>query len=194
MNISVDTANETATIEFVDDKGNKTDAPANASVTFTSDNAAVATITTDPANPLQGNISPTGVGTVMIGATIGGATGPDGTTPLPNPDPVALTVNPGAAVGERLTVGEAPAAPTPTPEPTPTPSPTPGTELTKTAYTTTEDPATVDANAWPASGFVTQEATPRTLYYYSGDTAPNDQNGSGIPGWDVYVGPVTAVS
>jgi hypothetical protein len=103
--IDVDTTNETATLSFVDDKGNATPAPASAVVTFSSDNPAVATVTSDPNNPLVADITPVAPGSCNIGVTVAGAMEADGVTPIPNPDPVALTVNPGAAAGEQLVVG-----------------------------------------------------------------------------------------
>lgn len=103
--IDVDTTNETATLSFVDDKGNDTPAPASATVTFSSDNPAVATVASDPANPLVADISPVAPGDCNIAVTVDGAMEPDGTTPIPSPDPVALHVDPGAAAGERLSVG-----------------------------------------------------------------------------------------
>ena len=103
-NVDVDTTNETATLTFVDDKGNETPAPAGATVTFSSDNEAVATVASDPANPTVGAITPVAPGDCNIGVDVQGAMEPDGVTPLPSPDPVALHVDPGAAAGERLTL------------------------------------------------------------------------------------------
>lgn len=103
--INVDTTDETATLAFVDDKGNETPAPAGATVTFSSDNPSVATVASDPSNPLVGAITPVAPGDCNVSVAVDGATEPDGTTPIPNPDPVALHVDPGAAAGERLTVG-----------------------------------------------------------------------------------------
>ncbi len=100
--ITVDTKNETATLEFVDDKGDKAATPTGATVSFASDNTAVATIAADPANPLQGDVTPVSVGTAAISASITGALEPDGVTPIPNPAPVAVTVSAGAAAGAAL--------------------------------------------------------------------------------------------
>lgn len=97
--ITVDTTDESATLAFVDDKGNETPAPAEAVVNFSSSNPDVATIDSG------GSITPVGVGETQIAVTVDGAMEPDGVTPIPNPDPITLTVDPGAAVGERLTVG-----------------------------------------------------------------------------------------
>lgn len=106
--INVDTTNETVSLDFTDDKGNKTDAPAGATIAFTTSDATIATIAVDAANPLQGDITPAGApGNVQIGATSNGtALEADGTTAIPDPDSVTLTVDPGAAAGERLTLAE----------------------------------------------------------------------------------------
>jgi uncharacterized protein YjdB len=100
--ITVDTTNETATVAFVDDKGDdNAPTPAGAVVTFTSDNEAVATVAADSVNPLQGDVTPVAEGTANIGATIADASGnpilePDGVTPFTVAS-VAVTVGPGAA-------------------------------------------------------------------------------------------------
>jgi hypothetical protein len=99
--ITVDTTNETATIDFVDDHGDVAAAPAGAVVAFTSDNPAVATIAADSANPLQGDVTPVSVGTANLSATITGAFEPDGVTPFTVAS-VAVTVSAGAAAGADL--------------------------------------------------------------------------------------------
>ena len=109
--INVDTLNEVVTISFVDDKGDTNAvAPVGAVVTFTSDNAAVASVATDPANPLQGDVTVVSEGTANLGATLANADGTpvleaDGVTPFPVPAPVAVTVSAGAAVGASLVLG-----------------------------------------------------------------------------------------
>jgi hypothetical protein len=110
--ITVDTTNETATIEFVDDKGDtNAAAPSNASgnvvATFTSDNESVATVAADASNPYQADITPVAEGTANIGATLAYPDGSavfeaDGVTPFPDPASVEVTVGPGAAVGDAL--------------------------------------------------------------------------------------------
>lgn len=107
--ITVDTTNETVTLAWVDDKGD-TDAaaPDGAVVTFTSDNEFVASVTADPANPLQGDVTAVSEGTANLGAAIADAAGnpilePDGVTPFAV-DPVTVTVSAGAAVGAALTL------------------------------------------------------------------------------------------
>lgn len=112
--ITVDTTNETATVEFVDDHGDTTTTPPNfASVNFTSSDDTVLTVAADAANALQGDLTPVIVGTgVTISAQPVDADGQplleaDGTTPFPTVTSDAIDVNPGAAAGERLTVGPA---------------------------------------------------------------------------------------
>lgn len=112
--ITVDVANETVTLAFVDDHGDAdAAAPSNASgsavVTFSSDNTAVLTVATDPANPLQGDVTTVAEGQANISATIAypdgsAVTEADGVTPFPVPAPVLVTVSAGAAVGDTLTL------------------------------------------------------------------------------------------
>lgn len=111
--ITVDTTNETVTVEFEDDKGD-TDAtaPIAASgaalvVTFVSDNPSVATVNNDAGNTLQGDITPVGEGTANISASLAYADGTpvleaDGQTAFPDPTAVQVTVSAGAAVGDSL--------------------------------------------------------------------------------------------
>jgi hypothetical protein len=108
--ITVDTTNETATLAFVDDKGD-TDAaaPDGVIVTFTSSDETVATVATDATNGLVGDITPVAEGTADIGVTLANADGSpvleaDGTTPFPVPTAVTVTVGAGAAVGDALTL------------------------------------------------------------------------------------------
>lgn len=106
--ITVDTTNETATLAFLDDKGDVAATPAGAIVTFTSDNEAVATVAADAANPLQGDVSPVSIGDANIGATVADASGnpilePDGVTPF-SVAPVAISVSAGAADALVLTL------------------------------------------------------------------------------------------
>jgi hypothetical protein len=99
--ITVDTTNETATIDFVDDRGDVVTAPAGTVVAFTSDNTAVVDVTNDPSNPFQGDVRVVAAGTANIGATITGVFEPDGVTPFTVAS-VLVTVSPGAAVGAEL--------------------------------------------------------------------------------------------
>jgi hypothetical protein len=99
--ITIDTTDETATVGFVDDHGDPAAEPAGAVFAFASDNEAVATVAVDAANPLQADITPVGLGTANISATSNGtALEADGTTPIPDPASVAVTVSAGAAAGE----------------------------------------------------------------------------------------------
>lgn len=101
--IDVDTTNETVTVQFVDDKDNPTSAPQGAQASFSSSDASVASVTQDPSNPLQGDVTPLAPGTVQLAVSFNGtALEADGTTPIPDPTPVSVQVNPGAAAGERL--------------------------------------------------------------------------------------------
>lgn len=104
-NLTVDTANAQATLEYVDDKGDTNAvAPAGTVATFTSDNPAALTI-----DATSGAISIVGEGVSNVGVTLADASGnplleADGVTPWTTPDPVAVTVDPGAAVGAQLAV------------------------------------------------------------------------------------------
>lgn len=103
--ITVDTTNETVTLEFQDDHGDTAATPDGAVVAFTSDNPAVATVAVDSANPLQGDITPVTVGTANIGATIADASGAPINEPSGQPfavSAVAVTVSPGPAAGAAL--------------------------------------------------------------------------------------------
>ena len=88
-----------------------------------------------------------------------------------------------------------PDAPATPPTPDPTTEPAAAAEPTKAVYTFSGDPSQIDPGAWPASGFETAEATPRLLYYFSGDTQPGQSNGNGLTGgaWQLYTAPVQAV-
>lgn len=98
--INVDTTNETVTLQFADDHGDPTDAPAGVQVAYSSSDTSVATVATDAGNPLQGDITPVAVGTSDISVEITGATEPNG-----NPftaDPVTVTVSAGPAAEASL--------------------------------------------------------------------------------------------
>lgn len=98
--INVDTTNETVTLQFSDDHGDPTDAPAGVQVTFTSSNTAVATVAADASNPLVGDITPVSVGSSDIGADITGANEPNG-SPF-TVTPVTVTVSAGPAADASL--------------------------------------------------------------------------------------------
>jgi hypothetical protein len=155
--IDVDTMNETATVTFVDSHGNAVPAPDGAAVTFSSSDESIATIALDSVNLFQGNITPLTPGQTDIGADVTGVNDSSG-NPLPDPDAVGLTVNPGAAAGERLTVGpaaapppapaDAPAAPADVPPPDPSAAPVDPTVVPDP--TAPVDPSAVPPDVPPA--------------------------------------------
>lgn len=109
--ITVDTTDESATLQFLDDKGD-TDAaqPDGSVVSFASDNETVATVAVDATNPLKADITPVGEGTANVSANIADADGnpifePDGVTPF-SVDPVTVTVVAGDAVGAAFKLAE----------------------------------------------------------------------------------------
>jgi hypothetical protein len=106
--ITVDTTNETATVQFLDDHGDVATPPTGAVVTFTSSDPAVLTIATDPTNPFQGDVTPVAEGTSDVGATIADAAGnpilePDGVTPFAV-TAQTVTVSAGEAATAELTL------------------------------------------------------------------------------------------
>lgn len=109
--ITIDTVNETGVLEFTDRLDEATSPPANIGpVVFTSDNPTVATVATDTVNPLQVDVTILSAGTTNVGCSplVDTSGNPlmeaDGVTPFPAVASQALVVNPGAAVGERLTL------------------------------------------------------------------------------------------
>lgn len=113
--ITVDTTNATATVGFLDDKGDVATPPVSADggsivVTFTSDNESVITVATDSTNLLQGDLTPVAEGSANIGATIADDQGnpvlePDGVTPF-SVTAVNVSVGAGAAATADITVNE----------------------------------------------------------------------------------------
>lgn len=99
--ITVDTTNSTATLAFTDDHGD-TDAaqPDGSTVTFSSDNPAVASIAADSTNPLQADITPAGEGSCNLIASVADA---NGNSLFPDAS-VQLTVKAGAATGDAFTL------------------------------------------------------------------------------------------
>lgn len=95
--ITVDTENETATVQFEDDKGDATAAPAGASITPASSDPTVFTVAVDSGNPFQVDVTPVGLGSAQLSAPLTGALEADGVTPIPDPTPVTITVSAGAA-------------------------------------------------------------------------------------------------
>jgi hypothetical protein len=109
--ITVDTTDGIASLSFEDDKGDtNAAAPAGLTAAFSSDNPAALTIANDATNPLQGDITVVGEGVANVGVSLTDANGnsppleADGVTPWAAIDPVAVTVDPGAAVGAQLSV------------------------------------------------------------------------------------------
>lgn len=108
VSITVDTVNEQATVVWVDDHGDtNAAAPAGAVVAFASDNPAALTV-----DAATGKLTVVGEGVANVSLTITNPDGSpfleaDGVTPFPVDAPVAVTVNPGAAVGDQLSVGPA---------------------------------------------------------------------------------------
>jgi hypothetical protein len=119
--ITVDTENATATVQFDDDKGNPTEAPSGAVATFSSDTPSVLTIGSDPSWPLQGDLSPVGLGTANVSVTFSGTALDGSGNAIPDPDPIAVTVGAGAAAEEGFTLS-VPSAPAPV-DPPPNPGP-----------------------------------------------------------------------
>lgn len=75
--------------------------------------------------------------------------------------------------------------------------PAPPAEPTQSVYLFKEEASgATPGEEWHPSGFETNEATPRKLYYYAGDTAgasPFTTAGADIAGWELYTGAVQAV-
>jgi hypothetical protein len=117
--LNVDSVNEKAVLSFADDKNDPVPPPDGTQATATSSDTGVLTV--GAATPgTDANGVPTiefpltavaeGTATLSAHATAADGSpllGPDGTTPIPDPDPVQVTVNPGAAAAERFTVPDA---------------------------------------------------------------------------------------
>jgi hypothetical protein len=104
--INIDTTNETASLEFTDRVGEKTNAPDGAVVAWSTSDAAVATATADPndASGLTAQVTPVAAGDCTVLADVSGATEPDG-SPFPQAS-VPLHVDPGAATGDRISLSQ----------------------------------------------------------------------------------------
>lgn len=102
--ITVDETSRTATLSFVDDHGD-TDAaqPDGSTVTFSTDNPAVATVAADSSNPLQADITPAGEGSVNVTASVADA---EGNALFPDAS-FALTVTAGAATADGFSLNAA---------------------------------------------------------------------------------------
>lgn len=117
MPLTVDSANSVAVLSFTDDHGDAVPPPDGATATATSSNTGVLNV--GPGQP--GTDATSGVATVefpltevaegtstlSVHATASDGSpllGPDGATPISDPAPVDVTVNPGAAADEVFTV------------------------------------------------------------------------------------------
>lgn len=100
--ITVDTTNETATLQFVDRVGEPTATPDGAVISWSTDGPGVATAAVAGDDQTVAAISPTGAGDCNVLADVSGATEPDG-SPFPQAS-VPIHVDPGAAVGDRISL------------------------------------------------------------------------------------------
>lgn len=119
MPITVDSLNEVAVLAFTDDKNEAVAPPAGALATAVSDTpgvlgvgAAVAGADANGVPNIQFPLTAGVAGTATLSVTVTDASGnpllgPDGATPIPAPDPVAVTVTPGAPAAEVFTVPDA---------------------------------------------------------------------------------------
>jgi len=116
MPLTVDSANAVAVLSFTDDHNDPVPPPAGATATATSSNSGVLTVGaatpgTD-ANGVGTLVFPLtevaqGTSTLSVHATAADGSpllGPDGATPIADPAPVDVTVNPGAAANEVFVV------------------------------------------------------------------------------------------
>lgn len=101
--ISIDETGEIATVSFQDDHGNDTTAPAGTIATFTSSDETILTADNSVDN-LVAKLTPVGVGSASLSVALTDADGNPST--LPAIDPVSVSVDPGAAVGARLSLSD----------------------------------------------------------------------------------------
>jgi len=117
MPLTVDSQNAVAVLSFTDDHGDAVPPPDGATATATSSNTSVLNV-----GPAQAGTDATsgvatiefplsevaeGTSTLSVHATASDGSpllGPDGSTPISDPAPVDVTVNPGAAASEVFTV------------------------------------------------------------------------------------------
>jgi hypothetical protein len=116
MPLTVDSANAVAILSFTDDHGDAVAPPDGAAATATSSDTSVMTVGagtpgTDASGVanIQFPLTEVSAGTSTLSVTAAGTDGgpllgPDGVTPIPAPDPVTVTVSPGAAADEVFTV------------------------------------------------------------------------------------------
>lgn len=108
VKVTVDTTNETASVEFFDDHNDVTAQPEGSVITFTSSDEAAATVTQRADDAKVADIGILAVGTTDIGASVADADGnpmtePDGSAWAPI-ESTTVEVDPGAAVGARMSV------------------------------------------------------------------------------------------
>jgi hypothetical protein len=116
MPLTVDSVNAVAVLSFEDDHGDAVAPPAGALATATSSDTAVLTVGAAVAGAdangvanIQFPLAEVAAGTSTLSVTATAADGspllgPDGVTPIPAPEPVVVTVNPGAPAAEVFTV------------------------------------------------------------------------------------------
>lgn len=116
MPLTVDSVNAVAVLSFTDDHGDAVAPPAGALATATSDTPAVLTVGAAVAGAdangignIQFPLAEVTMGTATLSVTATAADGspllgPDGVTPIPAPDPVTVSVAPGAPAAEVFTV------------------------------------------------------------------------------------------
>jgi hypothetical protein len=110
-NLTVDDTNKKLHLQFYDDKNDTTNAPAGASASFgvtanADGSGGATTVAQDPNDPFAADITPGPDGdSGNFTATLSGAMEPDGSTAIPDPDPLPYTVGPGGAVSAQLSEG-----------------------------------------------------------------------------------------
>lgn len=116
MPLTVDSANAVAILSFTDDHGDAVAPPDGAVATAASSDTAVLSVGAGAAGTdangvanIQFPLSEVSAGTSDLSVTATDASGnpllgPDGVTPIPAPDPVTVTVTPGAPAAEVFTV------------------------------------------------------------------------------------------
>ena len=103
--INVDTTNETATVQFVDDHGDVAPAPDGVTVAVISSDPSLTVGTPDPSDPLTFPLVPVTEGASSVSATFTNADGSPALEPNGNPfavDAVTVTIAPGPAAGASL--------------------------------------------------------------------------------------------
>lgn len=116
MPLTVDSQNAQAVLGFEDDHGDPVPVPDGATSTATSDNPGVLGVgagvvgTDSDGNPAvlfpltEGTAGSSNLSVVTVDASGNPLLGPDGSTPIADPEPISVTVNPGAAAAEVFSV------------------------------------------------------------------------------------------